>query len=163
RAVIPNELCSEGSRERGTRWRKTCGGQGLPCPLHRSVRNRLPSRDPSDFGELTRTGRSPVGVTVRCGNGTAWTGRTRELSLSREGTYAVISDLTISLPSLMTLPQPHGPSPQAAAGARPLALRIGYDMHFELAGPLPTAMLFMLYVHPEVAPQLAAPERLVLD
>jgi transglutaminase-like putative cysteine protease len=84
-----------------------------------------------------------------------------------EGTYAVISDLTISLPSVMTFP-PHplataAARPAHAGGARPLALRIGYDMHFDIAGPLPTAMLFMLYVHPEVATQLAAPERIALD
>lgn len=51
------------------------------------------------------------------------------------------------------------PTPQP----RPLALRIGYDMQFDLAGPGDTAMLLMLYVHPEVAPRLDRPERLVTE
>jgi transglutaminase-like putative cysteine protease len=46
---------------------------------------------------------------------------------------------------------------------RPLALRIGFDMHFEIAGPQPTAMLLMLYVHPSVANQLDAAERLLVE
>ena len=49
------------------------------------------------------------------------------------------------------------------APSRPLSLRIGFDMHFEIAGPHPTAMLLMLYAHPEVAHQLSAPERLVVE
>ena len=51
----------------------------------------------------------------------------------------------------------------APAAPRPLALRIGFDMHFELSAQLPTAMVLMLNVHPEVAPQLDGPERLVVD
>ena len=45
----------------------------------------------------------------------------------------------------------------------PLALRVGYDMRFDIAGPLPTAMVFMLYAHPQVAAQLESPERLVIE
>jgi transglutaminase-like putative cysteine protease len=45
----------------------------------------------------------------------------------------------------------------------PLSLRIGFDMQFEVAGPHPTAMLLMLFCHPEVAPQLAAPEHLLVE
>jgi hypothetical protein len=55
------------------------------------------------------------------------------------------------------------PVPAPAAPPRPLALRIGYDMRFELLGPQPTAMLLMLYVHPEIAPRLDAPERIVVE
>ena len=65
----------------------------------------------------------------------------------------------------MTFPQHQqvlAPRPAGGGGARPLSLRIGYDMHFEIAGPVPTAMVFMLYVHPEVAPQLAMPERIAV-
>jgi transglutaminase-like putative cysteine protease len=54
-------------------------------------------------------------------------------------------------------------SSSSPGAARPLALRIGYDMHFEMAGPQPTAMLLMLYVHPEVAPRLDREERLVAE
>src|SRR3954470_17192968 len=57
---------------------------------------------------------------------------------------------------------PHQPPAPRPAGRR-LALRIGYDMQFDLAGPLPTAMLLMLYVHPDVAGQLDRPERLVVE
>ena len=46
---------------------------------------------------------------------------------------------------------------------RPLALRIGYDMQFDIAGPMPTAMLLMLYAHPSVAGQLERSERLVVE
>ena len=49
------------------------------------------------------------------------------------------------------------------AGVRELALRIGFDMHFDVTGPAPTAFLLMLYAHPDVAPQLDAPERLAVD
>jgi transglutaminase-like putative cysteine protease len=52
---------------------------------------------------------------------------------------------------------------QVRAGGRPLALRIGFDMQFEITGPAATAMLLMLYVHPQVAPQLEGPERLVVE
>jgi transglutaminase-like putative cysteine protease len=45
---------------------------------------------------------------------------------------------------------------------RPLSLRIGFDMHFDVAGPQATAMLMMLYVHPEVAGKLANPEQLIV-
>lgn len=50
-----------------------------------------------------------------------------------------------------------------AIGPQPLALRIGYDMRFDVPGPAPTAMVFMLFAHPEVAGQLEAPERLVIE
>ena len=66
-------------------------------------------------------------------------------------------DLTIPFP----LPMPTQPPPRHAG--RPLALRIGYDMQFDLAGPQPTAMLLMLYVHPDVAGQLDRPERLIVE
>jgi transglutaminase-like putative cysteine protease len=46
---------------------------------------------------------------------------------------------------------------------RRLALRIGYDMQFEITGPQPTAMLLMLYVHPDVAHHLGAPERIHVE
>ena len=68
-----------------------------------------------------------------------------------------MSDSTIPLTLMM-------PSHLRAlrAGSRPLPLRIGYDMCFEL-GSRPTPMVFMLYVHPEVAPKLGGPERLVVE
>jgi transglutaminase-like putative cysteine protease len=50
-----------------------------------------------------------------------------------------------------------------AGNTSPLALRVGYDMRFEIAGPLATAMVFMLHAHPEVAGQLESPERLVVE
>ena len=49
------------------------------------------------------------------------------------------------------------------AGVRELALRIGFDMHFDVTGPAPTAFVLMLYAHPDVAPQLDAPERLSIE
>lgn len=45
----------------------------------------------------------------------------------------------------------------------PLSLRIGFDMEFDIAGPSPTAMLLMLFCHPEVAHQLDRPEQLVVE
>jgi transglutaminase-like putative cysteine protease len=51
----------------------------------------------------------------------------------------------------------------AGGRTRPLSLRIGFDMQFEVFGPQPTAMLLMLYCHPEVAHQLDRPERLVVE
>jgi transglutaminase-like putative cysteine protease len=54
------------------------------------------------------------------------------------------------------------PSPASATQGRlrPLALRIGFDMHFEIAGPQPTAMLLMLYAHPSIAHQLDRQEHI---
>ena len=46
--------------------------------------------------------------------------------------------------------------------AAPLALRIGYELAFDLPGE-ETTLLFMLYAHPEVAGQLVSPERLVVE
>jgi transglutaminase-like putative cysteine protease len=51
----------------------------------------------------------------------------------------------------------------AGGRARPLSLRIGFDMQFEVFGPQPTAMLLMLFCHPEVAPGLDRPERLDVE
>ena len=54
-----------------------------------------------------------------------------------------------------------------AAEAKPpggdLALQIGYDMRFDIAGPLPTAMIFMLHVHPEVQGQLERAEQFSVE
>lgn len=82
-----------------------------------------------------------------------------------------VSSITDSLPIPMTLRFPTMTSaPAAAVAARddrravqPLAMRIGYDMQFEIFGPQPTAMLLMLFVHPEVATRLSEPERLVVE
>ena len=52
---------------------------------------------------------------------------------------------------------------QPEVGPRPLSVRIGYDMQFEVPGSFPTTMVLMLFAHPEVAPRLEAPERLVVD
>ena len=71
----------------------------------------------------------------------------------------MISDLRIGLPAGALGDEPW----QLPAGVRPLSLRIGFDMQFEIFGPQPTAMLLMLYAHPHVAPQLASPERLVVE
>jgi transglutaminase-like putative cysteine protease len=54
-----------------------------------------------------------------------------------------------------------------AAEAKPpggnLALQIGYDMRFDIAGPLPTAMVFMLHVHPEVQGHLERQEHFCVE
>jgi transglutaminase-like putative cysteine protease len=71
----------------------------------------------------------------------------------------VISDLTIPMFPRISSPEPRA----AAADDRRLALRIGYDMRFEVPGPLPTTMLLMLYAHPEVTPQLDRPEQLIVE
>jgi transglutaminase-like putative cysteine protease len=72
--------------------------------------------------------------------------------------FAVANPLRISNFAI-----PHASSHVTPPTQKPLALRIGYDMQFEIFGPQPTAMLMMLYVHPEVTPQLASPERLIVD
>jgi transglutaminase-like putative cysteine protease len=51
----------------------------------------------------------------------------------------------------------------AGGRARPLSMRIGFDMQFEVFGPQPTAMLLMLFCHPEVANQLDRPEQLAVE
>ena len=61
----------------------------------------------------------------------------------------MISDMTIGF--------------SAGGRNRPLSLRIGFDMQFEVFGPQPTAMLLMLFCHPEVAGQLDRPEQLVVE
>lgn len=55
------------------------------------------------------------------------------------------------------------PQPEAGNSRGPLALQVGYDMRFDIAGPLPTAMVFMLHVHPEIAGHLESPERLIVE
>jgi transglutaminase-like putative cysteine protease len=77
------------------------------------------------------------------------------------GDFAVISDMTIGLAAAPAAPGEARWAVQHAA--RPLALRIGFDMHFDVFGPQPTAMLLMLYCHPQVAHQLDRPERLVVE
>jgi transglutaminase-like putative cysteine protease len=72
---------------------------------------------------------------------------------------AAAATVDLTVPSSLTLPVP---VPGVTPAPRPLSMRIGYDMHFELLGPQPTAMLLMLYVHPEVAPRLDGPERIVV-
>lgn len=67
--------------------------------------------------------------------------------------------MTIGLAASAPADQPW----QLSSGVRPLSLRIGFDMQFDVFGPHPTAMLLMLYVHPHVAPQLDRPERLVVE
>jgi transglutaminase-like putative cysteine protease len=49
------------------------------------------------------------------------------------------------------------------ASPRPLAVRVGYDMRFDVPGPAPTAMILMLFAHPEVAGRLETPERLIIE
>ena len=61
----------------------------------------------------------------------------------------MISDMTIGF--------------SAGGRTRPLSMRIGFDMQFEVFGPQPTAMLLMLFCHPEVAGQLDRPEQLVVE
>jgi transglutaminase-like putative cysteine protease len=63
-----------------------------------------------------------------------------------------------TLGTTMTIPfQPR------LARTRELALRIGFDMHFDVPGPHPTSMVFMLYCHPDASGTLDRPEQLVLD
>lgn len=57
----------------------------------------------------------------------------------------------------------HLPTAEARPLSSDLALQIGYDMRLDIAGPLPTAMIFMLHVHPEVQRQLEAPERFCVE
>ena len=76
----------------------------------------------------------------------------------------MISDMTIGLPAIgpaATTLQSAWAGPERAP--RALSLRIGFDMQFEIGGPSPTAMLLMLFCHPEVAPQLDRPEQLVVE
>jgi transglutaminase-like putative cysteine protease len=49
------------------------------------------------------------------------------------------------------------------SGPRALSLRVGYDMHLEVPGPAPTAMVLMLFAHPEVAGRLDSAERLIVE
>ncbi|MGB7157548.1 MAG: transglutaminase family protein [Tepidisphaeraceae bacterium] len=53
--------------------------------------------------------------------------------------------------------------PPSPTTVRPLALRIGFDMHVDIIGPHPTAVVLMLYAHPAVESQLDAPERLLVE
>lgn len=55
------------------------------------------------------------------------------------------------------------PSVIANGQRGPLSLRIGYDMRFDIAGPLPTAMVFLLHVHPEIEGQLESPEQFIVE
>lgn len=64
----------------------------------------------------------------------------------------------LTLPLSLSMPQAQAAGPMS----RPLELRVGYDMQFELAGPLRTTLLLMLYVHPEVTPRLDRAERIAL-
>jgi transglutaminase-like putative cysteine protease len=68
----------------------------------------------------------------------------------------VISDVGIPL-SLSFPPAAGATSSPTRAGGRELALRIGFDMQLEMAGPQPTALLLMLDVHPDAARQLDGP------
>lgn len=60
-------------------------------------------------------------------------------------------------------PRAAGQATTSPGNSRPLALRVGYDLRFEVAGPLATAMVFMLHAHPEVSGQLESPERLHVE
>jgi transglutaminase-like putative cysteine protease len=82
-----------------------------------------------------------------------------EIAESSTAVSDTISDQPIPLP--LTFSRPAAVT-TAIDAARPLALRIGYDMQFEILGPQPTAMLLMLYARPEVAAHLDRPERLVI-
>lgn len=67
----------------------------------------------------------------------------------------------------VVIPMPPAPAAVAAANetaqARALAVRIGYDLRFDLPGPLPTAIVFLLHAHPEVVAQLEAPEQIAIE
>lgn len=67
----------------------------------------------------------------------------------------VTAGITVVTPPAASWPRP--------ASARALSLRIGFEMQFELLGPTATTMLLMLYVHPDAAAQLDAPERLLVE
>ncbi|HEY8746698.1 MAG TPA: hypothetical protein VIM11_01910 [Tepidisphaeraceae bacterium] len=69
--------------------------------------------------------------------------------------------------TVMQLPVP-GPSDRSAASSvdsndRPLSLRVGYDMQFDVPGPSPTAMVLMLFAHPEIAGRLETAEHLRVE
>src|SRR5256885_276853 len=49
------------------------------------------------------------------------------------------------------------------ATGRPLSVRIGYDMCFEVPGSTPIAIVLMLFSHPEVTPRLESPERMIIE
>jgi transglutaminase-like putative cysteine protease len=53
--------------------------------------------------------------------------------------------------------------PRVTTPPRELALRIGFDMHFDVPGPHATAMVFMLYCHPDAGGRLDRAERLVVE
>jgi transglutaminase-like putative cysteine protease len=46
---------------------------------------------------------------------------------------------------------------------RPLSLRLGFDMQFDVLGPRATPMLLMLFAHPQVASHLDRPEGLIVE
>src|SRR5436309_12984140 len=53
--------------------------------------------------------------------------------------------------------------PAAPSAARPLEMRIGFDMQFDVFGPTPTAMLLMLFCHPDAAGRLDRPAQLLVE
>jgi transglutaminase-like putative cysteine protease len=65
------------------------------------------------------------------------------------------------LPSLLNAGRQ--PASSIDASSRPLALRIGYDMRFDVPGPAPTAMVLMLFAYPDVANRLETTERLLIE
>jgi transglutaminase-like putative cysteine protease len=76
---------------------------------------------------------------------------------------AIADSVDPTIAGSMTLKFPAPTPPAPVPGTKPLALRIGYDMQFDIAGPMPTAMVLMLYVHPSVAGQLDRPEQLGIE
>jgi len=77
-----------------------------------------------------------------------------------EGFAGMNESVVMQLP----VPTPSGqPARGVEASPRPLAVRVGYDMRFDVPGPAPTAMVLMLFAHPEVAGRLESPERLTIE
>ena len=74
---------------------------------------------------------------------------------------AVSSAMAAATTTMMSATVPF--QPRLVLGRRELALRIGFDMHFDVPGPHPTAMVFLLYCHPDAAGALDQPERLAVD
>ena len=58
----------------------------------------------------------------------------------------------MQLPVAMQCDRP--PAASVEPTPKPLSIRIGYEMCFEAPGPAPTAMVLMLFAHPEVASRL---------
>ena len=68
--------------------------------------------------------------------------------------------MPITKPKPRSKPANRSAVAMAAPGAKPLTLKLGYDMIFDCPAAAGTPIVFMLNVHPEVADRLDAPEEI---